>query len=175
MISAKFKGNFSATMTERIKKWSAQKIKAAVVVPPELGWIFFQEYGVAPHPIQARNESLMVLPGPVFKQIVQWAPTEKFAQGTHSIRTVQQSLDGVTKEALAEAFAGNQDNPEAVKAAFLDAVMPKVKEALVQQIAADLPGHRAAEDPAFPRQAGKLDGLTASQVFDEKATVEESS
>lgn len=171
MIKAGFRGNFSSTMAARIDKWSSQTIKATIIVPPELQWWAYQEYGVKPHPIQARNESLLVLPGPVFKEIVAWAPTTEYEQGTHTVRTVIAALPQLSQEFLAAAFSANSDNPEAVKAVFVTDLMTEVKRRIVEQMTIDLPGFREPSD-GFPAQGGKLGGRTASEVFDELATIE---
>jgi len=173
-IGGSFKGDFLEKINKRLEQWEGQpKIAAAITVPPELQWWYYQEFGVAGHPIAPVQSKQLVLPGPVFipeGQSVEWPGIEP----THTVGTVYEKLQEKAVEQLPALFGDNGYNPEEVKKQFLTQFMEEVKQEIVDQMATDIPGTREA-NADYPKQGGKLGGRHASDVFDELATIEDTS
>lgn len=177
-FSVKSNGKFIERIQSRINKWSGLKLAACLKVSEDLKWWYWNEYGTAtysekaptgPYSIDPKNTDLLIFPDSHTGEAVY---TEHVTHpGIKPSRSVTKVWDEIVNQAnqkLSEAFEqGALDNPQILKQAILDAVALG-KELIVQSMAVNLPGYRD-ENP--PISAGRLGGLTASQVFEAEARV----
>ena len=176
MFKAKFKGDFSERMRKRADQWAGTgQMAAAITVPPELSWWHVQEFGY-----EADHKTDYEIPGNpdiAFEgrtgTIIRHSVVHPGVKHpTHTVGKVFEEMNATIGKDMARIFSEGEYIPEEVKALLLTQYMEGIKKQIVEEMAQDLPGRRAP-DPAHPKQSGKLEGKTAAEVFEEKATVSE--
>lgn len=171
-LTLRSKGQFAKRLQERIDKWAAAKgIAARIHIPPELEWVYWQEYGVPGHKIVPVESKMLAFPGEGGTELrdqVDWPGIKPHHTVTKSLDDIHTNAAVLVQEAMAQGAA---DDPELLRQAVVNAV-EEAKAIIVGGMAADLPGTRP-DNPEHPKQSGKLHGDTAANVFDELAEVVE--
>ncbi len=176
MFNTSLTDNFLTKMQERSNEWKSKPaLNYSIVIPPELKWVIYQEYGID-HSYEISGPNGIAFTGDhgvIIRPSITHPENYVIHPGlepTHTIGTVNESImDGLIQAAIREAFAESDFDPVAVNA-YMVKYMEVIKQEIKEQMATDLPGTRPP-DPSFPNQSGKLRGRTAAEVFDEYAQV----
>lgn len=171
LFKASITGDFSNAIKERVSQWETQSpFSFTIVVPDGMEWWAYQEFGVS-HSYTITGTNGVAFQGTAGLTILPFV-THPGLEPTHTVGTVASSLEnGDLKTEIVFAFSEGQFIPNDVKQQLLQ-YMEKIKQAIVEQMADDLPGTRPS-NAEFPLQSGKLHGQTASEVFADNATIEE--
>lgn len=178
-LTIKSGGQFAERIAKRRQAWSTAQVAARLIIPPGNEWVYYQEFGTTgPYPIDVKNAPTLIFP----KDGEIWEPLHVNHPGISPRRMITSVLPEIRQEALAkvsQAFAdGAGDNPAVLRGAVVEAVQ-QAKELIVDSIAELLPGHREAGEgqnasgQTVQYSAGRLGGRTAAEVFEEEATVVE--
>ena len=166
-LTVKVSGNFLSRLQQRIAAFSAAKVSATLVAPPELQWWAWNEYGTAAHTISAINAPELRFP---YEGVIAHALSVQNPGIIKPGRSVTKALPAIREQAIEkvrEAFsAGGADDPSILHEAIVNAV-EAAKTLIVESMAENIPGRRALE----PEQ-GRLGGQTAAEVFQAETTVE---
>lgn len=176
-LEASTRGNVIDKLRARAAAWSGAKVSRKIVVPPELSWWYWQEYGTAtrrvpnpgpPFDIKPVDKKVLAFPsdgGFVFKSSVDDHP------GINPQYIVRDSLEEIKKKASSElrevVGKGGLDTPTVVGEALeraLEFGIEKIAERMDERI----PGSRP---PEGEWGGGRLKGDTASAVFRQGARV----
>ena len=180
MFTTSLTSNFLDKMKQRAEQWSdSPSISFTIMVPPELAWWAYHEYGIA-HSYEISGPNGVAFTGEYGVIIRPDAThpenyvTHPGLQPTHTVGVVNESImNGLLQAAVKEAFATNNYEVTGVTT-YLAQYMEAIKQEIVDQMRLDLPGtfrQLNPPDPNFPAQGGKLHGALAADVFDANATV----
>lgn len=179
VVRKKTPNSFLEVMRKRRSDWSAAgKIAARIVVPPDLRWWYWQEFGTA---IGGRTRNVdstggasgstysikPLGPGYPLKwpEGMAWNVNHPGVPSHHFVtRTLPDNLKLAAIKIIA-AMDRSQWNVATVRDSLLGEVMPRVKENIVQMISITLTG---------TREDGKLLGQTAADDFDQRANIRNS-
>lgn len=166
---------------ERRSKWSAGKLGAKIVVPPELEWWYWLEFGTASRG-DAGGPSYSITPVDSTYLVFPQEGATTFSKGVQHPgvaprRSVTKVLPNIETDTLqkinAALHAGAADDPALMQDALMSAVM-QAKALIVDSISVNIPGTRPV-NVKYPKQSGKLLGNTAASVFDSAAQIVPSS
>lgn len=179
-LKVKFSGAVSRALQSRHAKWSQRKAMGArVVVPPELAWWYYQEFGTAGknESGEANSSTYTIEPVKGNKLTFMWEGvlTDFGIVENHpgvrpagfvrkALPTIQQEIHRKLGEVLRK---DSVDSPEALQSALLHS-MQFAKEEITTSMAAQLGHFQDGDDPAF----GKLEGRQPEDVFRANATIE---
>lgn len=168
MFAIKPSGKWVEELQRRQKAFSGKDMSASLTVPPELQFLYYQEFGtVGGYPIVPVNAKVLAWPDPAVPGGIHEAMhvTHPGVKPTHMIQAV---LDDIGQAAafqiLAAMVQSGYDYAEVVQA--LLSAMAHAKDLITQSIDQSLPGTRPPGEPL-----GKLKGQTAAQAFDQLAEV----
>jgi len=173
MFTTSLTSNFLDKMKQRAEQWSdSPSISFTIMVPPELAWWAYHEYGIA-HSYEISGPNGVAFTGE-YGVIIKPYVIHPGLQPTHTVGVVKESImNGLLQAAVKEAFATNNYEVTGVTT-YLEQYMEAIKQEIVDQMAIDLPGtfrQRISQDDNFPNQQGKLGGALAADVFNANATV----
>lgn len=174
--------SFFDMLQARAKEWANAKIAARIVVPDDLRWWYWQEFGTATggrshqvdetggasgskYEIRPTNVAMLSWTEngqTVYRPVVQHpgVPSHHFVT-----RTLQDNLEMASIKIVA-AMDRSKWNVDTVRQSLLEEVMPRVKENIVEMIGLTLGGG----DPD-----GKLGGRSAAEVFEAESQIVDSS
>jgi hypothetical protein len=165
-------------LQQKRQEWANAKIAARIVVPPELSWWFYQEWGTAIGGRSGQVDETGGASGHTYEIPTGLTHAVSFegkegpftgyvlrhpgVSSRHFVtRTLPENLQIAAIKFVA-AMDRSKWNVETVRASLLGETMPRVKENIVQMIEITLPGHNPS---------GKLGGETAASAFEASATI----
>lgn len=173
----KSSGQF-AQMLQRIRKESSQPIAARIVVPPDLRWWVYQEWGTATRGEAGKASGHAYNIFPVRAKMLSWPGADGSVVFRHSVinhpgirprhmvlKALPEIESAVTGE-LGRVLKETGYDFNAAKVYLLDVIMPKVKQLLVESFERELPGTRVD---------GKLGGTSAAEAFNAGAEIVDTS
>lgn len=194
MLRADFRGLFVQQLRERVKKWEGTQAPAArIVVPDELRWWYFNEFGTATKwedpGGRVLNARLAGVPPPIHgKQKYQIVPVDAKAlafpvrgtlvitklvnhPGIRPSRSVTKALADIErtmKDRVRDAlYAGAADDPTRLKEAVQEAAEQAIQH-IAESMSRNLAGAREAVENGGE---GKLGGRSAAEVFQSEARI----
>lgn len=171
-LKASSNGAFAQRLASLRERWAGPVISASVRIPKDMAkWIMAHELGSPSYHIDPTGE-LLVFPSSSGGKTFSKGVEHPGIRPLRMIATVFPEITAVAAAVLTQALnAGGMDDPTLIQAAMTQAAT-EAKALISESIANNLPGTREA-DPNFPNQGGKLQGQTASSVFDAQATIVE--
>ncbi len=171
-FSVKSNGNFLRQIT-RIRTEFSKPISFRIVVPPDLRYWYWHEFGTAtytggaPYQIKPVNADYLMWPDPsspdgFHRQYMVTA--HPGVRPRHMVRKVLDDIGRYTMREVMEALVHGGYKVSALRARLLEVSMPHVKSIIVQSIAQELPGSRTD---------GRLEGRTAAQDFEVRSSVKD--
>jgi hypothetical protein len=163
-------GTFQEKLEQRRAQWSSvHQIAAVVTVPDDMIWWVYNEFGTAPHSIDAKNGLLIFPdtrnPGETVKTPHVDHPGTR---ASHMVALVEERCKDRAIEDLHNNLPPNF-SPEEYKAVLMDSTMPAIKEIIRSSFEATL------SDKVRIDGGGKLGSQTAAEVFEEKAFISDKS
>jgi hypothetical protein len=161
---------------ERRRREFSRPIKARIIVPPELRWWYFHEYGTALRGETPYASGHTYEIHPIRADWLQW-PDENEPDGfrrqfvvkahpgvraTHMIRSVLDDIAQLARTDLMSAMLSGGFRADVVRGRLLEQTMHDAKNIIVASIAQHLHG---------TRPDGKLEGRYAHEVFEQKAEI----
>jgi hypothetical protein len=162
-------------MRERLH--GANRLAFRIVVPPEMAWWYWQEFGTA---LYAERETsnptgytIKPKAGVALKFFDRGSgefrfANEVFVYGIPAKHIVEESIPEihiVVKHDAIQAFKQSGYNPHEMRDILLNNMMPKIKEIIKLAYEVKLSN--------TPRPGGRLEGTTAADEFEAKAVIED--
>lgn len=172
MFKLSVTGDFNQKMQERVAKWQAVsgQIVAKIVVPDDLKFWYFQEFGTASrgdaggaaYSIDPIHANSLAFPGPGGEKVFAKHVNHPGIPARHSVGKAMPQIEEDTAASITKALqSGAADDPSLLKVAVEQSTQ-NAKELIVQSMEQNIPGTRAD---------GKLLGRSAASVFDAEAQV----
>lgn len=175
-FKSKLTGDFLERIRLRSEKFaSIQHIAATIVVPDDMIWWYYNEYGTATkslvnpgiaYDIVPVNANSLAFPGADGGTVFAHAVLHPGIKPSKMVEMVREEIRVYVAKAVKEYFTEFDFDPTLVKESLLSTIMPRVKEFITQSFAQQLTGVRVD---------GKLGGRSAAEVFDQEATVVDTS
>lgn len=178
MFTIKSQRVFDSKMEDLIAEWSLYKdIAAKIVVPPEMIWWYWQEFGTA-----AFAERSPSYPGYDVPQNTDPTITLRFqgrdgklvltkhvfttgVPAKHMVTSIQNDIRVYAFTRIREVLKASNYNPAGLEEALLTDIMVAAKDMITASFADNLSEHA-------DRQFGRLQGATAADEFAQSATIE---
>jgi hypothetical protein len=186
-MKAQMRGDFLNQLKARAAKLKSMptKVSARVVVPPELSWWYYQEFGKPvgwdiPKVAGTANTKTGAVAFPTAGgQVIADQVHHPGLRARHIVGNVDRQIREEFQEAVAKFIgSGGMQDPEGLRLVVLNATA-RAKELITQSMADQLPGEPPrppVSDPAYAdTQSGKLRGAKAADVYRALAKVIETS
>lgn len=189
-LTATSRGDFAKQIQQRMNQWSEAgpvivKLKASDEMAREPWW-YWHEWGTAKnaergggkgrrYPIKPKTGGMIAFPGregAVIRPHI-GPPHTRLHPGIKPSRYIRLVMDEIHDVFHAAVNAKSMTDPNTLKQSLIDA-MEKAKTIIVKSLDAKVKGRREAPSErgkTFPKQAGKLGGRTAADVFKSDTTV----
>lgn len=181
---------FLAELARRHREFAQKPIRARIVIPEDMKWLWYQEYGTG---LAGPSHSTYKI-RPKFKDWLQWPdPEDKYSglnpavfgtpgQGvarrfvvsahpgvkpTHMVRNAIPDAARAVLKDFANSLVASGWNRQVVKVRLTTVSMVEAKHIITLSIEESLPGRRTDE-------YAKLGGKSAAEVFDTAATIKDS-
>lgn len=157
----------SLKLVDQLKQKAAEmrgrNLSAAITVPEELKWWYYQEFGtVGPYTIAPRDGEMLKLPEKGDFPIFHKAVTHPGVRAKHFIKKVEPEIQQMAAHKLAEALSSSGYDPDAAHSALLQDVMPEVVNLISGSMETNL-GHS--------REDGKLHGENPADAYRDGAEI----
>jgi hypothetical protein len=167
----KFRGTkLAEELQRRIGKVAGRRPAARIVVPEELAWWYFQEFGsTGPYEIVARDGGVLRLPPtadyphPTFRSSVMHPGVAPKAY----VREVLPDIQQMAAKEMTAAFVQSDYDPQAVQDVLMSRVMPDALDRICESMSKELHQTRTAEYP------GKLGTAAPEDVFRSSAEIKD--
>lgn len=147
---------------------SGRRPAARIVVPEELAWWYYQEFGtVGGYTIAAEDGKFLRLPAagihpnPTFRDSV----IHPGVSPKSYIRDILPEVYVVAARAATQALMESGYSADAVQSVLMGTVLPEIKERIADSMSRALHQHRTADDP------GKLGVEEPAEVFRNSAEI----
>jgi hypothetical protein len=176
MITVKSNNEFNTTVSNLVSEWGLYRMIAAkIIVPPEMIWWYWQEFGTALY--AERSPSY---PGYDVPSVPDISITLRFegedgrtiltkhvfttgVPAKHMVTSIHDAIRQYAFTRIREVIKATQYNPAGLEQLLLEDIMPRVKDMIRDSFAENLHEHAG-------RQFGRLP-IPPEEEFESKATI----